>query len=177
MRKIILPLAIAIAIAGTAQAQDKQHGAPAKPAPAAPAPPPAPGQDPDAGEFKFKDSAETHNFGEIVEGPMAECDFIFTNVGKKPIVITEAHGSCGCTVPQWPKDSIMPAKKGFLGRRKKPKEYKIHVTYNTNGRQGAIMKDVIINSNAKQQPMVLHIRGFVKPKPVETPAPPPNPKG
>ena len=126
-----------------------------------------------AGVFKFVDSADTHNFGEVPEGPLAEWDFIFSNVGKKPIVITEAHGSCGCTVPTWPKDTIYPAKKKFFGLiNGKPKKYKIHVTYNTNGRQGAIMKEVIISSNAKQQPMTLHIRGFVKPKPAEPAAAP-----
>ncbi len=125
------------------------------------------------GVFKFVDSADTHNFGEVPEGPSAEWDFIFSNVGKKPIVISEAHGSCGCTVPTWPKDTIYPAKKKFFGLIKAaPKKYKIHVTYNTNGRQGAIMKEVIISSNAKQQPMTLHIRGFVKPKPAEPAAAP-----
>ena len=135
-----------------------------------------PTEDLNVGIFKFDDSADTHNFGEVPEGPLAEWDFIFRNVGKKPIIITEAHGSCGCTVPTWPKDTIMPAKKRFFGLVKgKSKKYKIHVTYNTNGRQGAIMKEVIITSNAKQQPMTLHIRGFVKPKPTEAPAPPVKP--
>ena len=121
--------------------------------------------DPNVGIFKFVDSGATHNFGEVPEGPSAEWDFVFTNVGKSPIKITEAHGSCGCTVPTWPKDTIYPAKRKFFGLLKgKPKKYKIHVTYNTNGRQGAIMKEVFISSNAQQQPMTLHIRGFVKPK-------------
>ena len=125
------------------------------------------------GVFKFVDSADTHNFGEVPEGPLAEWDFVFTNVGKKPIIISEAHGSCGCTVPTWPKDPIYPAKRKFFGLMKgSPKKYKIHVTYNTNGRQGAIMKEVMISSNAKQQPMTLHIRGFVKPKPAEPAAAP-----
>ena len=122
------------------------------PAPAAPVAAPAP--DPDAGVFKFKE--ETHDYGEVPEGPIAECDFTFKNVGKKPIVIQEAHGSCGCTVPKWPTEPIMPGKTGT-----------IHVNYNTQGRQGPIMKDITITSNAKQSPMVLHIRGNVKPKPVD----------
>ncbi|MES2703114.1 MAG: DUF1573 domain-containing protein [Bacteroidota bacterium] len=123
-----------------------------------PPPPPAPKADPNAGEFKFKE--ETHDYGEVMEGPLAEVDFEFKNVGKKPIVINEAHGSCGCTVPKWPQEPIMPGKKGI-----------IHVAYTTQGRQGPISKDITINSNAKQSPMVLHIKGNVKPKPVEaTPA-------
>jgi hypothetical protein len=111
--------------------------------------------DPDAGKFKFNE--ETHDFGEVPEGPLAEFDFEFKNTGKKPIVITDAHGSCGCTVPTWPRDPILPKKSA-----------KIHVAYTTLNRPGPINKDVIITSNAQQSPMRLHITGTVKPKPAET---------
>ena len=110
--------------------------------------------DPDAGKFEFKE--DSHNFGEVPEGPLAECDFIFKNTGKKPILITEAHGTCGCTVPEWPHQPIKPGDAGL-----------IHIKYTTMGRKGEIMKDVIITSNAQQSPMILHIRGWVKPKPKE----------
>jgi hypothetical protein len=63
-------------------------------------------------------------------------------------------------VPKWPQEPVMPGKKGT-----------IHVTYNTAGRPGPISKEVTINSNAQQSPMVLHIRGTVKPKPVDPTAP------
>ncbi len=128
-------------------------------------PPPVPGQvapprpydpavdnvpvGPNAGEFKFVE--ETHNFGTFEEGPIVETDFEFTNVGKEPITIKESHASCGCTVPTWPKEPIAPGKKG-----------KIHVTFNSKGRVGQIHKDVTIVSNAKQQPMMVHIAGEVK---------------
>jgi len=112
----------------------------------------APKSDPDAGKFKFKE--ETHDYGEVPEGPLAEYDFEFKNTGKKPIVIQDAHGSCGCTVPTWPHEPIMPKQKAI-----------IHVAYTTNGRPGPIMKDITINSNAQQSPMMLHIKGTVKPKP------------
>ncbi len=116
----------------------------------------------DAGKFKFEE--ETHDFGEILDGPAAEYDFEFKNVGKSPIVITEAHGSCGCTVPKWPKDPILPKHKGV-----------IHVTFNTTGRVGPINKDVFITSNALQNPMKLHITGFVKPNPANENKPAPLP--
>jgi Protein of unknown function (DUF1573) len=168
MKKVFLTLICLSASVIAANAQNNNQPAATTPAPqqAAPA---APAPDPDAGEFKFKE--ETHDYGEVPEGPLAEYDFEFKNVGKKPILITEAHGSCGCTVPSWPHDPILPGKKGV-----------IHVAYTTQGRQGMIMKDVTINSNAKQSPMVLHIRGTVKPKPADpnaqqpaatTPPPPP----
>ena len=149
----------------TVVAQDN-HAPVASPKPATPAVAPAPAAkpapDPDAGSFKFKE--ETHDYGEVPEGPLAETDFEFKNVGKKPINITEAHGSCGCTVPSWPHEPIAPGKKGV-----------IHVAYTTQGRQGMIMKDVTINSDAQQSPMVLHIRGTVKPKPVPAASPAPAP--
>lgn len=113
-------------------------------------PPPQNTPDPNAGKFRFEE--ETHDFGEIMEGPSAECDFEFRNVGKSPIIITQAKGSCGCTVPKWPTEPILPKHKG-----------KIHVTYNTQGRVGPINKDIYITSNAQQNPMKLHITGYVKP--------------
>lgn len=146
--------------ASAAGAAPQQVTAPTPaPAPAAQTAPTTPPVDPNAGKFKFEE--ETHDFGTVPEGPLAEYDFEFKNVGKSPIVITDAHGSCGCTVPTWPHDPIMPKQKA-----------KIHVAYTTQGRQGPISKDVIINSNAQQNPMRLHITGNVTPKPAENkPAP------
>jgi hypothetical protein len=120
----------------------------------APAPPP-PTVDVNAGKFKFDE--EIHFFKDVPEGPIAEFDFEFKNNGKSPIVITDAHGSCGCTVPTWPHEPILPKQKG-----------KIHVAYTTNGRPGMIDKAITINSNAQQQPMMLYIKGNVIPKPAET---------
>ena len=154
MKKVFFSLLCLSLSSAAAFAQD--HKTVATPPPPAAQ---APAMDPDAGKFKFKE--ETHDYGEVPEGPTAETDFEFKNVGKKPIVISEAHGSCGCTVPVWPKEPILPGKKGV-----------IHVTYNTAGRQGPINKDVTINSDAQQKPMVLHIRGTVKPKPAEATATP-----
>ena len=163
MKKVFITLLCLSISAAAANAQDKKAAPAPAPTPAPAAAPQAPAVDPDAGEFKFKE--ETHDYGEVPEGPLAEYDFEFKNTGKKPIVINEAHGSCGCTVPSWPHEPILPKQKGV-----------IHVAYTTNGRPGPIMKDVTINSNAKQQPMVLHIRGTVKPKPKDpTPAPAPAP--
>ena len=165
MKKVFITLLCLSISAAAANAQDKKNATPAPaPTPAPAAAPQAPAPDPDAGEFKFKEG-DTHDFGEVPEGPLAEYDFEFKNTGKQPILIQDAHGSCGCTVPTWPHEPILPKEKAV-----------IHVAYTTNGRPGPIMKEVTINSNAKQQPMVLHIRGTVKPKPAApTPAPTPAP--
>jgi hypothetical protein len=159
MKKVFVTLFCLSISAAALHAQDTKNAPPpAPPKPqqaAAPAAPAAP--DPNAGIFKFKE--ETHDFGTVPEGPLAEYDFEFKNEGKSPIVITEAHGSCGCTVPSWPHEPILPKHKAV-----------IHVAYTTNGRQGMINKDVIITSNAQQSPMRLHITGTVTPKPA-APAP------
>jgi hypothetical protein len=158
MKRVFLAFICLSLTAAVATAQDIKPSAPTPaPTPASPTPPPPPAPpkvNPNAGKFKF--SEETHDFGEVPEGPLAEYDFEFKNVGKEPIVIQEAHGSCGCTVPKWPTEPILPGKKGV-----------IHVAYNSQGRPGPINKDITINSNAAQSPMVLHIKGNVKPKPAE----------
>jgi len=156
MKKVIIALfcLTITTVSVNAQEQKPQMSTPA-----------APEKDPDAGVFKFKEKDNTHDYGEVPEGPTAEYDFSFKNTGNKPIIISEAHGSCGCTVPTWPHEPILPGKKA-----------KIHVTYNTTGRPGPIMKEVTITSNAQEKSTVLHIRGTVKAKPAETtPAPPPPP--
>lgn len=119
------------------------------------------------GKFRFEE--ETHDFGEIMEGPLAECDFEFKNVGKSPIIISEAQGSCGCTVAKWPTVPIQPKRKGV-----------IHVTYTTYGRVGPIDKDIYITSNADRKKVKLHLVGMILPKPEqikkpEVPPPPPVP--
>src|SRR5438067_613443 len=116
MKKTILSISAFLFIAGTyVNAQDKAAPtpvttAPAQAAPAAPATTPAP--NPNAPEFKF--TVEKYNFGTIKQGESVNYDFDFSNTGKDPLIITEAHGSCGCTVPQWPKDPIKKGEKGQI---------------------------------------------------------------
>jgi hypothetical protein len=105
-------------------------------------------------DFKF-DAAE-YNYGTIKQGDKVSYDFTFVNNGKEPLIITDARGSCGCTVPVWPKE---PIKKGEKGT--------IHVEFNSAGKQGMQDKTVTITSNAKTNPMVLHIKGTVEAPPAE----------
>ena len=77
MKKVFITLLCLSISAAVANAQDnKQAPAPA-PTPAPAAAPQGPTVDPDAGSFKFKDEDNTHNFGEVPEGPLAEYDFEF----------------------------------------------------------------------------------------------------
>ncbi|MBK7887733.1 MAG: DUF1573 domain-containing protein [Bacteroidetes bacterium] len=102
-----------------------------------------------ASEMVF--DAEEFNFGTIKQGESVTHEFSFTNNGKEDMIITNAQGSCGCTVPQYPKE---PIKKGATGS--------IKVTFNSAGKMGMQDKTVTITSNAKNSPRILHLKGTVE---------------
>lgn len=101
-------------------------------------------------KFQFKEKDNTHDFGTLKEGAIAEYAFEFTNTGNQPILIQKAEASCGCTTPEYPKAPILPGKSS-----------KIMVKYDTNGRLGPINKSVFIKSNASATPIELKIIGNV----------------
>ncbi len=98
-------------------------------------------------------SSKVHDFGTIKEanGPVSYT-FEFTNTGNEPLVIVNVNASCGCTRPEYPKEPIMPGKKG-----------KIKVTFNPAGRPGEFSKEIKIRINGNKRP-VLRITGTVVPK-------------
>ncbi len=100
-------------------------------------------------EMKFE--VEEYNYGTIKQGEKVTYDFVFTNTGKEPLIITSAQGSCGCTVPEWPKEPIAKGGKGT-----------IHVEFNSAGKMGMQDKTVTISSNAKSGQKVLHIKGNIE---------------
>ena len=102
----------------------------------------------DSADFKF--DAMEYNFGTINQGDAVNHDFTFTNTGKGPLMISDARGSCGCTVPDYPKQPIKKGEKAV-----------IKVTFNSAGKSGMQDKTITINSNAKNSPHVLHIKGTV----------------
>lgn len=81
----------------------------------------------------------THDFGKFSENsPVVSCTFTFTNIGDAPLVIHQAVASCGCTVPEYTKEPIMPGKKGT-----------IKVTYNGTGKYpGHFKKSITLRTNA-----------------------------
>ena len=103
---------------------------------------------PNAPEIVFE--SEIHDYGTIKQGADGSCEFKFKNTGKEPLIISNAKGSCGCTVPTWPKEPTMKGQTGVI---------KVH--YDTK-RVGAFTKTVTLNSNAKSDIKVLTIKGVVE---------------
>jgi len=95
-------------------------------------------------------STETIDYGTIAHNADGKREFVFTNNGNKPLIITNTQGSCGCTVPTTPKEPIAPGAKGVIG-----------VKYATD-RVGPFTKTVTVTSNAEGQPTkTLTIKGTV----------------
>ncbi len=96
--------------------------------------------------------SETIDYGTIAHNADGNRKFEFTNNGNKALIITNAQGSCGCTVPTTPKEPIAPGARGVIG-----------VKYATD-RVGPFTKTVTVSSNAEGQPSkVLTIKGTVLP--------------
>jgi hypothetical protein len=98
---------------------------------------------------------ETYNYGTIKAGTKVDHIFEFTNTGSEPLIISNATGSCGCTVPEYPKQPI-----------KKGEKASIKVSFDSTGRVGLQEKTVTIASNATSGPKVLYIKGTVEQAPV-----------
>ena len=98
-------------------------------------------------EFKFE--KELINYGKIEQNAKGNRVFKFTNIGKSPLIITNIKTSCDCAVPKKPTDPIMPGEKGS-----------IEVIYDTSN-LGGFSKQITIFSNAKKNPKIIRVRGFV----------------
>jgi len=97
------------------------------------------------------DKAE-HDFGTIEQGAAQETAFKFTNTGNAPLIITDAKSSCGCTVPNPPKEAIAPGESSEL-----------LVKFNGAG-QNQITKTITVTANTAKGSEILRIKAFVNPK-------------
>ncbi|MCB0409811.1 MAG: DUF1573 domain-containing protein [Flavobacteriales bacterium] len=104
-------------------------------------------ENPNAPVMEFE--TEVIDYGTIEQGADGVREFKFTNTGKEPLIISNARGSCGCTVPTWPKEPIKPGESSV-----------IKVKYDTK-RLGAINKSVTITSNASEATKVIRIKGNI----------------
>jgi hypothetical protein len=84
---------------------------------------------------KIEFSKEIHDYGTIKYDADPYCTFEFKNTGNEPLIISNAKGSCGCTVPEWSKEPIAPGASGS-----------IRVKYDTK-RPGTINKSVTVSTN------------------------------
>lgn len=109
-------------------------------------------------EFAFNE--ESHDFGTINEGDVVEHVFAFTNTGDAPLIISSATGSCGCTVPEWPKEPIGVGEKG-----------EIKVKFNSRKKPGAQNKTVTITSNTYPKQKRIKIKANVTPAPKDADTP------
>lgn len=88
-----------------------------------------------------------HDFGIISEGERVEHTFRFENTGESDLVISSCKASCGCTIPDWPREPIVPGEKG-----------EIKVVFNSAGKSGLVTKDITILANTNPVKSILQIQ-------------------
>lgn len=94
-----------------------------------------------------------HDFGTIEQNTPQETVFKFTNTGTGPLIITDASSSCGCTVPEYPKNTpVAPGESGEL-----------LVKFNGSG-QNQVTKTITVKANTAKGSEILRIKAFVNPK-------------
>lgn len=160
MKKLLSSITViaGVLLAGNLFAQTPTSGQPGRTEIQTPAATP----DPNAPVMKF--DHDTIDYGTIPHNADGYRTFKFTNVGKEPLIISNAHGSCGCTVPTYVHEPIQPGQQS---------EIKVH--YATD-RVGGFIKTVTLTSNANPTTKVLVIKGTVLPEPANaTPAKPASP--
>ncbi len=97
---------------------------------------------------------DVHDFGTLKSGGNADYSFSFTNTGDADLIITKAQGSCGCTVPEYPKEPIKPGESG-----------KIKVSYNSGSQKGQQQKTVTLTTNSAAGVEKLTIKATVEAPP------------
>jgi len=104
---------------------------------------------PNATTMKFEKT--NHDFGTIKPGSSVTYTFKFTNTGDKPLTITNAKGSCGCTVPKWPKEPVPPGAEG-----------EIQVTFNSQGKKGNQHKSITLTANTDPANTRIYIKAKIE---------------
>ena len=98
-------------------------------------------------------SKTEHDFGVINEGDIVETTFGFKNTGKSELIITNAVGSCGCTVPEWPKEPIAAGESG-----------QIKVKFNSQGKPNKQSKTITLTTNTSNGKETVLVKAEVTPK-------------
>ena len=98
----------------------------------------------------FKFEKEVYDFGEIKDGEIVSYDFKFKNIGNSPLIISSATATCGCTIPEYPKEPVAPGAEGL-----------IRVVFNSAGKAGMQNKIISITANTVPSLTELNILGNV----------------
>ena len=91
-----------------------------------------------------------YDFGTVKDGEPVNYVFKFTNTGSETLILLDVKGSCGCTVPVWPKEPILPGESS-----------QIDVTFDSENRVGKVRKTVRIIANTEPSKTTLEITGEV----------------
>lgn len=105
-------------------------------------------------KIKFEANVKDVDFGTITEGDTVQRDFKFANAGEFPLIINNVSTSCGCTVPQWPRDPIGPGETSS-----------ILVKFNSRGKMGPQAKTISIYANTDPAVTDITFKAVVNAKP------------
>lgn len=99
-------------------------------------------------DIKFAE--ETHDFGRITQGEKVAFGFKFKNTGGANLIISSANGSCGCTIPEYPKKPILPGEEAI-----------INVVFASEGKSGVVEKSVTIVTNCEPSTKIIYIKANI----------------
>jgi len=102
---------------------------------------------------KMEFDAIRYRYGEVAEGTIVEHTFTFKNVGKAPLIISNAKSTCGCTVPEWPKEPIPIGGTG-----------EIYVKFDTKNKEAYQIKPIFLTANTHPSETTLYLMGKVAKK-------------
>ncbi len=93
----------------------------------------------------------SHDFGELTEGEIVECTFRYENTGKSPLRILTVDTDCGCTVPEFSSEDVLPGKTGV-----------IKAVFNSAGFRNNIYKTIDVETNTESKYIELVLTAFIK---------------
>ncbi len=99
-------------------------------------------------DIKFEE--ETHDFGRITQGEKVTYAFKFKNTGGANLIISSANGSCGCTIPSYPKKPILPGEEAL-----------IDVVFASEGKSGVVEKSVTLVTNCEPSTKIIYIKANI----------------
>ena len=106
---------------------------------------------------KIEFQETSFDFGEIQEGTLVTHVFTFKNTGEEPLILIDAKGSCGCTVPEWPRDPIFPGETAS-----------ITVQFNSKNKAGKRNQKVTLTANTNPQQTFVYLKGTINNEDIAT---------